>query len=315
MGYTKVHYFVLNLYFGRKFVKINRLGLFAVVLSTSLMLASCGDNVFKGYGEKTSQGTSVSALSNELDFANTPTAFESIATRASAQLEKDSLTDTERQSYLVIQGTAILGAHDITILNVVDVLADLEDDSDVYEALRVLLGSISTTNLQLAADAINEANLLGGGLQPVSLLSEGASVFSSAEVPTLNNNKQLLRGVANLTVTVKMIIRVFSMDNSSVELTDSVDSYVDAVSYLFGGSRTVKYYADNAIDAFTLAGGLTESELQTAQSVKDKMTALQALYVQINLADGVYESWPVGSNTESDTRETNIQALLTQIIF
>jgi hypothetical protein len=238
-------------------------------LTTWLFLPGCGQNLFKGLDGDTAPSTAQEAAENG-DYVTALSLSQTI-------IDAPDSSDPEKQEAYAQKGIALMGIHDISVLSLSKVLKDTGEENTV-DTLSNLF-QITPSDSEQIAEAFNIAYTLGGG-QELGLTSLSATRLFS-ETP-LNPNKQLLRGIANLTVVVKMATRVFNIaTDGQVTLTDATESYEEAVTYLMGGSRTLFYYAENAIDGLTKADIFTDYQLEQAQKIRIVGLNLKNLYTAI----------------------------------
>ena len=235
-------------------------------LSSFVFLSGCGESLFKGL-----DGDTEASTSSEANEDGNYTLGLSLAQKV---IDNPNATDTEKQNAYVQKGIALLGINNMSVLSLAEILKETDEDN-IVETLSAIF-EITPSAAADIADAFNEAYTLGGGDLGLSALS--ATQLSST-ASSLDSNKQLLRGMANLSVVVKMTTRVFNIaSDGSVTLTEETASYSDALDYLLSGSRTVFYYAENAIDGFTSANAFTEYQLEQADKVRVAGLNLKNLY-------------------------------------
>ncbi len=225
-------------------------------LTTWLFLPGCGESIFKGLDGDTAPSTAQEAAESG-DYAKALSLSQTI-------IDAPDSSDPEKQEAYAQKGTALMGIHDMSPISIASRLKDTEEDN-IFDTLDYILPVTATESAEIA-DAFNMAYTLGGGDLGLSSLSAAQLATSSS---SLDRNYQLIRGVANLSVVVKMTTRVFNVANDgTVSFADETETYSSALDYLMGGSRTVFYYAENAMDAFNSADAFTEDQLAVANKVR-----------------------------------------------
>jgi hypothetical protein len=221
-----------------------------------VFLTGCSDNLFKGLDGDTSAETAQEASDNG--------DYVAALALSQAVINDPGATTQEKQIAYAQKGTALLGLNNISILSISSKLRDLSNtpvsEQNFISTLSTLFPLTPSASAEIA-DTFNMAYTLGGGsLSAISLSSSGSS---------LDTNKQLLRGMANLSVVVRMTSHAFNIaSDGSVSLAENFTSYSDALDYLMAGSHTVVYYADHAIDGFTAAEAFTSEQLEQARKVR-----------------------------------------------
>ena len=284
-------------------------------LSTFLFLPGCGESLFKGLDGDTAARTAQEANENG--------DYDRALSLSQAIIDNPSASTEEKQAAYADKGVSLLAVHDISLLSLTTLLEGTAEEN-IVDALSSLF-EISPSDSEEIAEAFNMAYTLGGG----SLSSLSSAQLFAASPSSLDSNKQLLRGMANLSVVVKMTTRVFDVaTNGTVTKTDEVDTYEEALDYLMGGSRTVFYYAENAIDGFTASNALTSYQLTQASKVRIAGLNIKNLYTAMNAnATFTLKNYVNGTATtvtgehayevsipeSGDARETNIKAALDKI--
>jgi len=166
--------------------------------------------------------------------------YQTALSRAQAIIDNPG-SDEDLQSAYLVKGQALLGLSEI---DATDSLLEISqtEDKNLFEVLPTMDDLDTAT---AAADSFE----LAEGLAPTSR--------STSE---LRSSQQLARMMANFTVVVKMLTRVFDVSTVGVTLTADAATAKDAMDYLYGGSRTVQYYVTNAIDAAQKSGSLTDDQ-------------------------------------------------------
>ncbi len=214
-------------------------------------LTGCSENIFKGLDGDTSYKTASEAMDNE-DYAGA-------LAMAQSTIDNPSASNAKKQEAYALKGAALLGLNKIFLINTSLELQNMTATSNVVETLSSLFAITPSASAEIA-DAFNMAYELGGG----SLTSTLASTAS-----TLSKDHQLLRGMANLSVAVKMTSRVLTIaSNGTVNLAGDTASYAEALTYLMSGNKTVFYYAEHAIDGFTAANAFSNHQLEQANKVR-----------------------------------------------
>ena len=224
-------------------------------LATFLFLPGCGESLFKGLDGDTTSRTAEEANQNG-DYARA-------LALSQATIDNPNASTEEKQAAYAEKGSALLGIHAISPLSLTGLLKKT-NEANIVDTLSTMF-EITPSDSQEIADTFNTAYELGGG----SLSALSSAKTSSGSESSLKTNKQLLRGLANLTVVVKMTTRVFDIaTEGTVTKTSAVATYEEALDYLMGGSRTVFYYAENALNGFSSANALTQHQLQQAEKIR-----------------------------------------------
>jgi len=192
-----------------------------------VFLTGCGESLFKGLDGDTAATTAQEA-SDRGDFARALTLSQAVIDNPNANTQ-------EKQDAYVQKGIALMGINNISLLSMTKLLEDT-DDANIVTTLSNLF-QITPSASEEIAETFNTAYTLGGGDLGLSSLSSAHLATSSS---TLDKNKQLLRGMANLSVVVKMTTRVFDIatEGTVTLITDNVSSYSEALDYLMISTAT-----------------------------------------------------------------------------
>lgn len=226
-----------------------------------LALASLCLFVVMGCGGSSSALTGIAAAEDALANGDYSTA----RTQAQAILDSETSTAEEQQRANLVIGAALLGEAEVVGDDVLAAFEAATTGTLVYD----LIPDIDEDTAVDAADALNS------GANPESR-NIGRSITVSAE-------KQRLRSIANLSVVLKMLTRVFVIDIGGVTLVEGY-TIQDALDYLFVGSRTVAYYAANAADAAAAADFSSDME-SLMDLLSDAMANLGLMHAAINGGD------------------------------
>jgi len=241
-----------------------------LVLGIALSLTGCEQNVFKSLVKDTGPTDTKSLIESGH--------FTEAISKADETLNDSSATPVEKQQAYVDKGTAILGQNNVEFSNVLSVISEFTQDTvntkNAYESAQEKI-PIDVDAAKSSAEALNSAD---------ELTSDSLRLTSLINIPTVNNNVQFTRGVANLVVVIKMCSLVMTVESdNTVTLNREISpDWTTAVNYLTGSpTRTIYYYAANAQDAFVKSNALTSSQLNivtkvatTALNIKMLRTAM-----------------------------------------
>lgn len=267
---------------------------FVVFASVVLMLSGCGTNIFKGL-DSTSHGTAAEQARDAADKGDYTLALA----QANKVLENGNSTVEEKIDANNIIGGSILAKNGITVLDVGVRILEFKKgtissengenaNDNIVAALKSLVATISTADMEAAAEAFNNAADLQSTLGSESVgprIIVPQTIDNVVLSPTLNKSVQFRRGVANATVVVKMATLYLDISvegQGSVVLNSNALGLSitprDVVLYLGARPRSVFYYANNAVDAFTKSNVLSNGQLNGINSLKDVGTELDSLY-------------------------------------
>ncbi len=227
-----------------------------LIAGLMLSLTGCEQNVFK-------------SLVNDTEVTDTTALIESghyteAISQADETINDSSATPEEKQQAYADKGTAILGQNNVEFSSVLSVISEFTNETintkNVFDMSQEKI-PIDVDAAKSSAEALNTAD---------GYTFETLRLTSFLNIPTVNNNVQFTRGVANLIVVMKMCSLVMTVQSDST-VTLNVDiapDWTTAVNYLTGSpTRTIYYYASNALDAFTKSNALTESQLNMIKKI------------------------------------------------
>jgi hypothetical protein len=276
--------------------KTKKWGLLCSALLITLILTGCGTNLFEGMVTQPEETNATKILEN----ASTPEEFTKAIEIVDKVLEDPNATNNEKQDAYIVKSEAILGANEVSTLEIfsdVGTMAQNADDSSNKENIFNLIQiSASLASVSDAADCINSANAVS--VQAITLA--GTPALS----PSLDANQQMLRGIANSLVVLKIAQTVYSIDEEG-EVTPKTGfetpvQQLDGLMDPTGVNHSIAYYGTNAIEAFEAADAFTADQLEQITKLKDLGTKIDDLYTaKVNL-DKTYQI--IGAREASDPK-------------
>ena len=233
-------------------------GVLGLLFAIALLAAGCGQNVFKG-------------------LTNVET--ESTVAQSDAVISNPSSTSAEKQTAYQNKGVALLVENGVSVGKILTKVALLNSDDGVtrnsFQQMNEIL-PLTPTAARECADALNSADALGSNGTPTPTIG----VESVTLAPSANNNVQFTRGVANITVVIKMVSLVMTIESDGTPTLnrDISPDWATAITYLCSSSRGIYYYAANAKDAFIKSKALTSSQLTIVNKVAKAGEQMKALY-------------------------------------
>lgn len=296
-------------------------GVLVGLMVCSVMMASCGTNIFEGLVDSSSNTPRNNQQrvesAEELIISGEATQAIEYLTVVIDELEnvEGELTEEETlllQSSYELRGKAELVNVDLSTLDVLSKVLD-GDNANIIDLLDF---NVSANQISVAADYYNRAENLSSANQ-------------------LDASAQIVRGIANTVVVSEMILTVFDVSGNTVTAKNELTGF-ESLEFLAKPSESsngdglengVFHYAANAIDALGKAGNIDKVTDQT-DKVEDLAEKIDRLYATINgtLEDGqsAYESERSGISStyfsdhagETDDEDVNdeIQAELEFLI-
>lgn len=253
-----------------------------MIASLPLMLLSCGQNLFGGEEE-----TSSDDLGELLDKATTTEDYAAIVTAAQAVLDDVNAPDSDRQTAYAQKGEAQLGKLGLSPLDIasdLDILVSSSDSDDFANAFNLIKinsndtpenDKVTLSQLSVAADSLNES----ADLAPPSSRGLAFQVGSK-----LDSNFHMTRAITNTLMVILIVEEVYTISDSGepVLLDTSIDSLA-ALTKLMNpavGVRSVLAYASAAIDGYTKADALTPKQLEQVTLIETVAINIDALYTK-----------------------------------
>lgn len=225
-------------------------------LGLMLLSAGCGQNVFK-------------SLTN-VETDDTVSQSQSVINSSTA-------TAAQKQQAYIALANAYLDQNGVSLGKILGKIALLNTgDSVTRNAFQQISSAISITpsSAMQCADALNSAEAYGVN----GTATQDIGVTAVTAVSSVNMNVQFSRGIANITVVLRMISYCLTIDSDGTPTLNAGYTWADTLTYLVGGSKGVYYYAANALDAFQKSGALTTDQLDILKRVTKVGSQLKTLY-------------------------------------
>jgi hypothetical protein len=296
----------------------NRFLLLGLALGMTLTVSGCGNNIFDGVGKKESDDAGfedVTDLTEHIENADSPEEFEQVADAVTVLLDDPEVTTSDAQELLLLRSKAVVGQNDLGVVQLVNTVADLdnEEDSNIFEIMKDLVGDVPSDELQAAAADINVSNTLS---------DEGGQVTE--------DNEQLYRGVVNAMVVNQMLTSQFNISEDEVTLVDDSESIVDIMEALFTPDTTIQpvdladavtpslpYFYQEMQAGFDASDALPDDVQEDMDDIGDAVNEMERLNTAMQESSASFtvdgETFEVGSSLDPSVREENILAAINAI--
>jgi hypothetical protein len=244
-------------------------------------LAGCGSNLFSGLAGSPSEENPTKLLEQ----GNYNKALE----KANEVLDAvtPSSDPTPVQEALVVKGEAILGQKNITAPKIFEDFTALAESSDsssepsqnIFDVLETTVKDASIEDLSSAADSLNSADAVAAY---IAAASPRIQAMTSAP-PNLNANQQILRGIANTLIVIKIVNTVIDVNSEgdiTINATLIPQTFANALDKMMnptGANHSVVYYGNKALDAFTAADAFSAKQLEEITKIKTAGTHIESL--------------------------------------
>lgn len=269
-----------------------------VLMALLTTLSGCGNSsVFKSLAGGGQARVGVLGANDALQGGQ----YASAITNADTVLDDPNASIDDKVQSSLIKGQAILGKADITAAKLVITLEDRPEGAT--QNILSLFPDMDIEEALLAADALN---LAGFDIEP-SFFTESLSV-QGITAPQLTQNQQMARLIANATVCIKMLTRVYTITDTELTIVEP-HTFVDTLEYLFRREgRSVRTYSTAAKVAAPYTG-LSPSNLALVDKITtciDNLGLIKSAYLDHGTAytyvDGITKT--INSNsTEDQVRE------------
>ncbi len=296
----------------------NRFLLLGLALGMTLTVSGCGNNIFEGVGKQDTDDAGfkdVTDLTEHIENATTPEEFEQVADAVTVLLDDPEVTTSDAQKLLLLRSKAVVGQNDLGVIQLVNTVADLDDqeDSNIFEIMRELVGDVPSDELQAAAADINVSNALS---------DEGGQVTE--------DNEQLYRGVVNAMVVNQMLTSQFNISEDEVTLVDDSESIVDIMAALFTPDTTIQpvgladavipslpYFYQEMQAGFEASDALPDDVREDMNNIGEAVNEMGRLNTAMQDSNGTFtvdgDTYEVGSSLDSSVREENVLAAINAI--
>ncbi len=296
----------------------NRFLLLGLALGMTLTVSGCGNNIFEGVGKQDTDDAGfkdVTDLTEHIENATTPEEFEQVADAVTVLLDDPEVTTSDAQKLLLLRSKAVVGQNDLGVIQLVNTVADLDDqeDSNIFEIMRELVGDVPSDELQAAAADINVSNALS---------DEGGQVTE--------DNEQLYRGVVNAMVVNQMLTSQFNISEDEVTLVDDSESIVDIMAALFTPDTTIQpvgladavipslpYFYQEMQAGFEASDALPDDVREDMNNIGEAVNEMGRLNTAMQDSNGTFtvdgDTYEVGSSLDSSVREESVLAAINAI--
>lgn len=231
----------------------------AVICCLPLVLIGCGSNLFP-------KATASADLNSRMDQAKTVADYQNIRQDAAAAVAANP-GDVNANLNL---GKAILGENGIAPLDLTSQLSKLtESDStnsqSAYTVLGEVLTKVPSSDLRVAADALNRA------------------ASDNEQVPSRD---QLTRGVANTLAATDLVNNAFVVGDNGVTPTGDLDAIecLNAIMDPNGDGKTVdgfNNYTKNANEALMASGILKAGQSADIKEITEAGDNVELIYLAV----------------------------------
>ena len=230
-----------------------------LILFNIIFLLSCGSNIFENFNKDNEED-----LSELVDNASTVEDYNNIIDQANEVIDSTASNDNEKIEAYESLSTAILGANELSPLDLfVDIADAAEDSENIFNIVNIVA---DVDALIEASDALSEVDNLGG---------------------ELDESQHLLQGVTNTMIVMSVIDSVFEIDSSGdATLKDSETTFKEALKVIIypddNESKTIADYFAEANDSYNSSNSLTNSQLNDLDDAEKATEDLVELYEKID---------------------------------
>ena len=277
---------------GKQF-SIFKFSSYFAVLSISLILSACGNNILSSFEPETGN------LSSALDQASTTADYTAISEAATTIIDSTSSSDQEKEDAYLARAEAGLGEQGLSTLDLFeDIISAIDSGGNTLDVLDV---SANVESLTSSSNDINEAETLSG--------ADG-----------LTDEENVLKAVTNTMIIVNRFNANFEIDNNNdVQRLNNSLTYETSLTNFVTVPDNISIYNTRAEDGFNNANSLSEAQLAEISEVTSDTTKVVQLQVAVAAnqditIQGTTYTFSANPTTNGDTvREGKISSALSAI--